>query len=364
MDAESQISSYYDYYSEYYYNETDHPCTPQRLPYARWILPMLYSVFFVLGLTGNLVVIAVLFKRSSRRADTFILNLAVSDLLFVLTLPLWASSLALGEYWPFGVHLCKASSFTIAVSRCASSLLMAVMSVDRYLAVKKGQKVRPFRTPTCSFGTCCAIWAFSILCGLPALVFRHLDSKSSACVESSSSLVNTGLKMATIILTFVLPFTIVVFCYCGMAKHLWRYFGRQKNSANGSMKRQYGHSWLRIVSCVVAAYSLSWFPFNTLNTVAVVTSLGPDLPCPTSVVIRQALTAVAALAFANSCTNPLIYAVLDAGFRRRARLALPWLFPTCCSFRLLSLRGLSLSSSPRSMDSTSTYTDSTGRQPT
>ncbi|XP_053312130.1 probable G-protein coupled receptor 25 [Spea bombifrons] len=361
MDVEYSSTAYYDYYDQN--NETDHDCPPQDSAHARWVLPMLYLVFFVLGFIGNVMVIAVLSRRNARRADTFILNLAVSDLLFVLTLPLWATSLALSGFWPFGVHICRASGFLIAVTRCASSMLMAIMSVDRYLAVKKGQKVHLLRSPTCSFGTCCTVWAFSFVSGIPAIFSRRIDNRNLTCMESSASPISTALKAANIMVTFALPFSVVVFCYCSMAKHLWKYFGDQKNVFSGTTKRRYGHSWLRIVSCVVAAYCLSWFPFNTLSIVTVVAQLGPALPCHTLDAIRQAISAAAALAFANSCTNPLIYALLDAGFRRRAKQAIPWLLCVCCPLKLLSFRGWSFSGSPGSTESTSTYTDSAVRQP-
>ncbi|XP_075470127.1 putative G-protein coupled receptor 25 [Ascaphus truei] len=362
MTMESLTSGYYayDYYNlDYdYANETRDTCPPQDLSYARWLLPTLYSAFFLLGSLGNTMVIAILSGRRSRLADTFILHLAASDLLFVLTLPLWASSLALGGRWPFGVHLCRASGFTIAVTRCASSLLMAGMSVDRYLAVVRGQKSQPLRTRTCSFGSCCAVWVVSLLSGIPSFAFRHLDDDSGACVEHEGSSLQVGLKMATILLTFILPLSVVLFCYCSVTRRLRSHFGGQQGAHVGMTRPQRGHSWLRIVFCVVAAYSLSWLPYNALSAVAAVSQLGPGLPCPTRVAIRQALSAAAALAFANSCANPLIYALLDSGFRRRAQLTLMRLPSSCHVALLFRLCDWSPRAASSSAKSGSTFTGS------
>ncbi|KAM4796156.1 putative G-protein coupled receptor 25 [Rhinophrynus dorsalis] len=359
MDFEPWTPNY-DYDNDYYdyTNETEDLCQLQDLPHAHWILPTLYTVFFLLGIIGNAVVIAIVSRRSSRRADTFILNLAVSDLLFVLPLPLWASSLAMDGYWPFGVHLCRASGFIIAVTRSASSLLMAIMSVDRYLAVMGGKRVHPLRTRVCSLGACCSVWAVSILTGIPALIFRQLDDHSMACVDSVVSSLGVGLKLAIILFTFGLPFTVVIFCYSFMAKNLWMYFGGQQKAAVGKHKSRHGHNWLRIVTCVVSAYTFSWFPYNALSTVKLVAQLGTGLPCHISVSISQALSAAAALAFANSCTNPLIYSLLDAGFRRRTQLAMPRLITTCRAVFLLPIRGWSLPTTPANTDSSSTFTGS------
>ncbi|XP_040195240.1 probable G-protein coupled receptor 25 [Rana temporaria] len=337
-----------------YENETKESCHPEELPHARWILSTLYSMFFVIGLMGNIVVIVVVSRRTSRRADTFILNLAVSDLTFVLTLPFYIYSVAPEGYWIFGTFLCQASGFAIAVTRCASSLLMAIMSIDRYVAVIRGTKVHPLRTRTCSIGACCVIWAVSILVGCPSLKTRDVNIETSTCKDSDDSTVSLGFRIAVTFLTFVFPFSVVVFCYCRMAKYLWNYFGRQVKKLSSQRKPRSRHSWLRIVTCVVGAYCFSWLPYNTLNTLLLMDKLVAYIPCSARVAIEQGRDVASALAFANSCTNPLIYALLDVGFRRRAQLALPRLLHSCRS--LLSTASLTMPTMSASVESTSTYT--------
>ncbi|KAG8430230.1 hypothetical protein GDO86_018208 [Hymenochirus boettgeri] len=353
MDPEVELfTGTYD--DDYYDNETEVLCPDPVLPQAYWVLPVLYSAFFLLGLTGNSVVIVIVSRRSSRRADTFILNLAISDLLFVLTLPFWAASSAMDGHWYFGIHLCRASGFIISVTRCASSLLMASMSVDRYLAVIRGHRGHPFRTRTCSLAVCCTVWMVSVITGMPSLVFRNVDEIHQTCIESSDSALAAGIKLASLVLTFILPLVVVLFCYSCMAKHLWKYFGSQQKVHLGKPKPRRRHRWLRIVSCVVAAYSLSWFPYNTLSTVKLIAELGKDFPCHTA--IDRALRVAAAIAFANSCTNPLIYALLDVGFRRRTQLTMPKCFQPCCLIR--PFRGWNQPSTITSTESSSSYTRS------
>ncbi|NXY80539.1 GPR25 protein, partial [Glareola pratincola] len=114
--------------------------------FSRWeaafttvFIPVLYSFIFLLGLLGNLFVIALTArKRRGRRAvDTFVLNLAVADAVFVCTLPFWAAAGARGNRWPLGEGLCKVSSYAIAVNRCSGILFLTALSVERYLVVRK-----------------------------------------------------------------------------------------------------------------------------------------------------------------------------------------------------------------------------------
>ncbi|KAK2516052.1 hypothetical protein Q9966_015215 [Columba livia] len=118
---------------EYYYGEevagnaTWEACEWQ----ADWeasfsLLPLLYLLVFALGLSGNGLVLLTVWRgpRARRRsADAYIGNLALADLAFVATLPLWAAYTALRFHWPFGAALCKLSSFLSLFALAAAGLL-------------------------------------------------------------------------------------------------------------------------------------------------------------------------------------------------------------------------------------------------
>ncbi|KAM9321148.1 putative G-protein coupled receptor 25 [Gastrophryne carolinensis] len=344
----TEIPTMTDFYYDY-----ENECPSEDMPHIGWVVSTLYLLFFLVGLTGNVVVIMVLSTRSSRRADTFILNLAISDLIFVLNLPFWVPSQVQEDNWPFGDFLCRASSFALAVTRSTSCFLMAIMSVDRYLAVIKQNKAHPLRARSCSIGACCGIWLVSILLGCPSLVSRHI-SETNSCIDSNESIV-LDFKIAISFLTFVVPFVVVTFCYCRMARYLCSHFASQLNVLKSRGRSRRGHSWLRIVSCIVGFYCFSWLPFNTVNTlVMVMTKCDTMVDCSTKEAIQQARRVSTALAFVNSCTNPLIYALLDSGFRRQAKLSVPRALSFCRS--LLPISGSTAPSTSGSIESTSIYT--------
>ncbi|NWZ29713.1 GPR25 protein, partial [Asarcornis scutulata] len=112
--------------------------SPEQL-FTTVVIPVLYSFIFLLGFAGNLFVIVLLAKRSGgrRAVDTFVLNLAVADVVFVCTLPFWVAAGARGNRWLLGEGLCKASSYAISVNRCSSILFLTALSVERYLVIWK-----------------------------------------------------------------------------------------------------------------------------------------------------------------------------------------------------------------------------------
>lgn len=70
---------------------------------------VLYLLAFVVGVLGNglLLLVLVQSRRTWSVTDTFILHLAVADVLLLATLPMWAAQAAQAEGWTFGTPLCK-----------------------------------------------------------------------------------------------------------------------------------------------------------------------------------------------------------------------------------------------------------------
>lgn len=66
--------------------------------------------------------------------DRYRLHLSAADLLFVLALPFWAVDSALAN-WRFGAATCIGVHVIYTVNLYGSVLILAFISLDRYLAV-------------------------------------------------------------------------------------------------------------------------------------------------------------------------------------------------------------------------------------
>uniref|UniRef100_A0A8C8SCL9 Probable G-protein coupled receptor 25 n=1 Tax=Pelusios castaneus TaxID=367368 RepID=A0A8C8SCL9_9SAUR len=296
------------------YSNRDNICPPQDLTYSYIYIPILYFIAFFIGFTGNLFVIVLMAKKrgSKRLVDTFVLNLAVADLVFVCTLPLWAVSAAHDNKWHFGEVLCKLSSYIISVNRYSSILFLTGMSVERYLVVLKRLNSKSIGTKKCMIAACGCIWAISLFLGIPSLIYRKLspaeDNAGDLC-EDEDSITFQVLSLALLILTFLLPLGVILFCYCSISVKLLNHISLGKGTKKS----------LHIIFTIIGAFVGCWLPFNAFKTFLFFSSVfqEADLSCPAFMALRWGLAISVCLAFLNSCVNPIIYTLMDRHFRRQ-----------------------------------------------
>ncbi|EHB18259.1 G-protein coupled receptor 15 [Heterocephalus glaber] len=311
MDPET-TSVYLDYYYATSSN-SDIKETHSSIPYTSVFLSIFYTVVFLTGVLGNLILIGALnFKRGSRRLiDIFIINLAASDFIFLVTLPLWVDKEASLGLWRTGSFLCKGSSYVISVNMHCSVFLLTCMSVDRYLAIMCPAMSRKFRRRDCAYGVCASIWFISCLLGLPTLLSRELTliENKPYCAEKKATSVKLTWGLVTLIFTFFVPLLSIVTSYSCITRKLCAHY-QQSGKHNKKLRKS-----MKIIFIVVAAFVFSWLPFNTFKLLAIVSRLKHEHHF-SSTTLQLGIEVSGPLAFANSCVNPLIYYTFDSYIRR------------------------------------------------
>ncbi|KAM4566266.1 lysophosphatidic acid receptor 6a isoform 2-T2 [Odontesthes bonariensis] len=152
-----------------------------------------FSIVFVVGLITNVVAMYIFTCSLKLRNETttYMMNLVVSDLLFVSTLPLRVFYF-INQNWPFGSMLCKVSVSLFYTNMYGSMLFLTCISVDRFLAIVHPIRSRMLRTKRNAKIVCAAVWVLVLSGSLPTgflLNSTSNDEKVNAtfCFENFSS---------------------------------------------------------------------------------------------------------------------------------------------------------------------------------
>lgn len=292
------------------------------------LIPAIYMLVFLLGTTGNGLVLWTVFRsgREKRRsADIFISSLAVADLTFVVTLPLWATYTYRDYDWPFGAFACKVSSYLIFVNMYASVFCLTGLSFDRYLAIVRPVANARLRLRVSGAVATAVLWVLAALLAMPVMVFRATaavpspDNTTKVQCYMDYSMVATsslewawevGLGVSSTALGFVVPFTIMLTCYFFIAQTIAGHF--RKERAEGLRKRR---RLLSIIVMLVVTFALCWTPYHLVKTLYMLGSL-LRWPCGFDLFLMNVFPYCTCVSYVNSCLNPFLYAFFDPRFRQ------------------------------------------------
>ncbi|CAN9506328.1 unnamed protein product [Ophioblennius macclurei] len=287
-------------------------------------VPIVYGCIFVIGVVGNSMVVAVIYcyMKLKTVANILVLNLAISDLTFLITLPMWATFTATGYNWPFGAFLCKASAGLVIFNLYTSIFFLTALSIDRYLAIVHPVQSRRFRTVAYARITCVVIWIFAFVLSMPTALTRDLhhltDHNTTVCAILHPKAENVkrlnelllAISLMKSLLGFLIPFVIIITCYCLIGRALLGAKHIQKSS------RSRDDEVLRMLAAAVLAFFLCWSPHQVFHFMHVLNQIKLLKKCEILDIIDTAMPFTICIAYFNSCINPIVYGFVGRQFRK------------------------------------------------
>lgn len=103
------------------------------------IFPIFYSVIFIISACGNSLVLYVICQRKQKHrfnsTSIYLVNLALSDTLFTLTLPSRITYYIRHYDWPFGDLLCRLTTLLFFANTYAGNISVYVSNTPSYISV-------------------------------------------------------------------------------------------------------------------------------------------------------------------------------------------------------------------------------------
>lgn len=193
-------------------------------------------IIMLVGTLANGVILHCIIKQRSLRTVTnaFIFNLAATDfLLSVLCMPFVLISCIAGR-WVFGDIFCIVTGFILSVLCIVSILTLVLISIDRFMAIKRPLKYHDRITVQNSRRMIAFVWVQAALCSaLPALGWGKgfaFEREESICrPQFSGPTVDNGFTIFLFLTCFVVPFSIIAYTYISILWTAHRQFRRVHN---------------------------------------------------------------------------------------------------------------------------------------
>ncbi|KAM4640288.1 leukotriene B4 receptor 1-like [Amazona ochrocephala] len=282
---------------------------------VRSVVCVILSLSFIIGTPGNCIVIWTVCTKMKQASPSvlLILNLAIADVLVLITLPIWIYSFA--DSWIFGVVICKILVFIIYCSMYASIFLITALSLERLMAVFYPFTIQRYKTKRKIALIMFLIWFLSITFGISVIPFQETEEMNGQLLCTCRNYSSNGQKMLYLLLEtlagFVIPFLIICTCYMCVARRISRMTYQSKQRSE------------RLIASVVVAFILCWFPhhlFNILDIVSVRVELSnKEMSLALDEIVDRGVYISGALVFISSCINPLLYAFAARRFQSHLR---------------------------------------------
>lgn len=302
---EYSTTEYYDNDSYYGYPELCNKSS--NLQFRLWFMPTFFSIICFLGLSGNLLVILTFFyfKRLKTMTDVYLLNLAFADLLFALSLPFWGAN-AMAD-WKLGLFMCKAMHVIYKVSFYSSMLLLSCISVDRYFAITKALSAYRYRSKATFMSklSSAIVWFLACIFSAPEIAYTTVSNDTCSSYSNSSYQVGVHVQTAQIMLGFVLPFLVMIFCYSTIVQTLCQGRSFERNRA------------IKVIFVVVAVFLFCQVPYNLVLFLSTLDmAWGGSKDCAYDNGLLFATDVTQCVAFLRCCLNPFVYAFIGVKFRK------------------------------------------------
>ncbi|XP_034024811.1 lysophosphatidic acid receptor 6-like [Thalassophryne amazonica] len=262
------------------------------------VYTVVFSCIMVVGLPLNTVSLCTLLCRHSLKSSNvvFLVNLALSDLLLIISLPMRTYFYATGT-WPFSVSACISTVMLFRNNIRSSSIFITMISMDRLLAVVYPLRSRHLRTASIAWKSVVVVWLFLLVMNIPESVELWRGLKNSSDV-ACFGFPRQNWKEAIPYFQPVLVLILLAINIVSTALVSWTIHRHLDSPARGINKVN-----------IMVIFSLNLMMFTIFF-----------LPMTLSILIKNwtpALKPLICLASVNCCLDPLLYYFSLEGFWRK-----------------------------------------------
>lgn len=184
-----------------------------------------------------------------------------------------------------------------------------VLCLRRYLAIRYPLRSRELRTPCNAVVAMVVIWGLSLVFAGPYLSYYDLIdyANSTVCIPGWEEQDRKVLDTCTFMFGYVIPVLIVSLSYTRTIKYLWTAVDPLDGMSESKRAKR---KVTKMIIIVTVLFCICWLPYH----VVILCYLYGDFPFNQTTYAFRLLSHC--MAYANSCVNPIVYALVSKHFRK------------------------------------------------
>ncbi|RXN38818.1 2-oxoglutarate receptor 1-like protein [Labeo rohita] len=254
-------------------NSSSDSCTNVDDLVKRYYLPAMYGAIFIVGVVGNItaLLVYVVKVRPWRSSTIIMVNLVITDLLFMISMPFLTYYYVSDDSWTLGVIMCRFTRFIFHFNLYGSILFLTCLAIFRYVAVVHPSHGRIIKQKR--WGTLACVLGWTVAVAEISPVFNHFDTvpqnNKTYCLDlaSSNPQIMWPYSWVLTVLGYLVPLIVVCICYWRIMKVL------KKGPHTGSSKRVRAR---RLIVLILTCFIVCFFPFHVLRALRIYTSVSDD----------------------------------------------------------------------------------------
>ncbi|XP_036383505.1 chemokine-like receptor 1 [Megalops cyprinoides] len=260
-------------------------------------------VIFLLGVSGNGIVIWISGLKMKRSVNTcWYLSLAISDFIFCTCLPFNIVNMATSA-WPFGLVMCKFTSFIMFLNMFSSIFLLVIISVDRCVSVVFPVWAQNHRTVKAASVLVALAWIVSVALSVPSAITRDIKVHGDKTICHNNfgkvMLSHQTIAFSRFVCGFLIPFVIITLCYTIIVLKL-------KSSRMTKSSKPF-----KVMSALIVTFFVCWLPYHIFILLEL------NHHNHSIKILTAGLMVSGTLASANSFLNPILYVFMGNDFKQK-----------------------------------------------
>ncbi|KAM4731043.1 cholecystokinin receptor [Anableps anableps] len=349
---------------------------------------LLYSLIFFSSVFGNLLIIVVLMFNKHMRTvtNTFLLSLAMSDLMMAIFCMPFNLIPSILKDFVFGALMCKIVTYLMGTSVSISTFNLVAIALERYSAICKPLKSRAWQTRSHAYRVIAVTWVLAFIIMIPYPIISHLrpfkrpdNTTAHQCRHKwpIATAEQTWYVLLLLVL-FAIPGVVMIVAYGLISRELYRgiqsglkkdstdvkngltssvsndhddgdgcyvcevrqprtmemstmsastqsmKIDRPRSNASGA-KLEAKNRVIRMLVVIVVLFFLCWMPLYCVNTWRAFDNVTAE-----RTLSGTPIAFIHLLSYTSACVNPIIYCFMNMRFRKALLGTFSCCFAPCC----------------------------------